>query len=83
MSQRVRQLLDKLDDPRSVKKIHGTLAIIWFVASFPIMIFLRESIVFLVFISVYAIVASHWAGWDASGAELEIDKIKRKLDSRK
>lgn len=68
-----------LDNPKKAKKIHGILAIVWLVASIPIMIFLSSSIAFVVFISVYAIVASHWAGWDAAGGELEIEKIKRKL----
>lgn len=75
-------LKQKLDDPRTVKKIHGWLAVFWFVAAFPIMFFLSSSIPFVVFISVYAIVASHWSGWDASGAELEIEKIKKKLEGK-
>lgn len=45
------------------KKLHGWLTIIWFVAAFPISIFLSTSVPFLVFISVYAVVVSHWNLW--------------------
>jgi hypothetical protein len=45
------------------KKLHGWLTIIWFVAAFPISIWLSTSIPLLVFVSVYAIVVSHWNLW--------------------
>lgn len=70
---------EHLDDPKTAKKIHGTLAVLWLAAAVPIMLFLSSSIPFVVFISVYAIVAGHWSGWDAAGAELEIERLKRKL----
>lgn len=69
----------KLDDPSFAKKTHGWLSVIWLVLAVPICIFLSSSVPFLVFISVYAVVASHWAGWDAAGGELEIEKIKKRL----
>ena len=45
------------------KKMHGFLTVFWFVAAFPISIWLNSSIAFLVFISVYAIVGFHWNIW--------------------
>ncbi|WP_411720825.1 hypothetical protein [Mycetocola sp.] len=45
------------------KKLHGWLTIIWFTAAFPISIWLSTSVPFLVFISVYAVVVSHWNLW--------------------
>jgi hypothetical protein len=45
------------------KKLHGWLTLIWFVAAFPISIYLSTSVPFLVFISVYAVVVSHWNIW--------------------
>lgn len=70
---------DKLDDPKFAKRVHAWLAIIWLVASVPIMIWLKNSISFLVFISVYAVVAGHWSGFDAAGADLDIKSVKSKL----
>lgn len=45
------------------KKMHGWLTLIWFIAAFPIAIFLSQSIAFIVFISVYAVVGFHWNIW--------------------
>lgn len=47
------------------QRIHFWLIILWFMPGLPISYFLRESIAWLVFLSVYAIIASHWAGWSA------------------
>lgn len=35
----------------------------------PSMIWWRDSIAYLVFVSVYAIVVSHWSAWQAARAE--------------
>lgn len=45
------------------KKMHGALTLFWFIAAFPIAIFLSQSIAFIVFISVYAVVGFHWNIW--------------------
>jgi hypothetical protein len=44
-------------------RLHGWLTLIWFVAAFPIAIWLSESVPFLVFVSVYAVVGFHWSIW--------------------
>jgi hypothetical protein len=53
------------------KRIHVALAAVWFIAGFPIMLTpaLANSVPLLVFISVYAIVASHVAAAQAARAE--------------
>jgi hypothetical protein len=53
------------------KKLHGALALIWFVAAFPISIYLNSSVAFLVFVSVYAVVVAHWCLW----FQTKIEKI--------
>lgn len=45
------------------KKMHGCFTLFWFVAAFPIAIFLSNSLPFVVFISVYAVVGFHWSLW--------------------
>lgn len=58
--------------PDGEVKMHGTLAVLWFIAAFPIMLTdLRNSIALLVFISVYAIVVGHWSAVQAARAERE------------
>ena len=66
----MRQLWRKFqNDPSFLRKIHGWLTVIWLIASIPICIFLANSVPFLVFISVYAVVAGHWASWQAARTE--------------
>lgn len=65
------RLLDILPtDPGHQATFHLILTIGWFLASIPICIFLAESVPFLVFISCYAVVASHAAAWQAARAEI-------------
>jgi hypothetical protein len=64
-------------DPVWMRKAHGWLTIIWFVASFPIMYFWAENIRFLVFVSVYAVVTGHWSSWQASRVEVRQEEIEQ------
>ena len=45
------------------KKMHGWFTVFWFFAAFPIAGFLSNSLPFVVFISVYAVVGFHWSIW--------------------
>jgi len=54
------------DDPVMMRKLNGWATIIWFVAAFPICIWLSNSVPFLVFISVYAVVTGHWSTYVAA-----------------
>ena len=60
-------------DPQLMVSIHGWLTVIWLAASPLIIIFLRESLPFLVFISVYAVVTGHWSSWQAARVEVKQD----------
>ena len=60
-------------DPVWMRRLHGWLTVIWFVAAFPIMYFWSENITFLVFVSVYAVVTGHWSSYQASRVEVKQD----------
>lgn len=62
------------NDPRFMSKLHGWLTIIWSIAALPIILFLSESVPFLVFISVYAVITGHWSSWQASRVEVKQDE---------
>lgn len=51
--------------PRTGRRIHLALLAAWLLVGTPVSIVLRHSIAWLVFLSVYAIVAAHWSGWSA------------------
>jgi hypothetical protein len=69
------------DDPARMQKINGWLALIWLVAAFPICYFLSTSVPFLVFISVYAVVAGHWSAWQAARTEVKQEEEAERRES--
>lgn len=62
-----------LQDKLWLRKFHGWATLVWLAASVPIAVLLNSSIPFLVFISVYAIVISHWSAWQSSRVEVQVD----------
>ncbi len=42
------------------RHVHLILAVVWLIAAVPSMLYWKNSISWLVFISVYAVVATHW-----------------------
>jgi len=69
-------------DPIWMRRIHGWLTVIWFVAAFPIMYWWAESVEFLVFVSVYAVVTGHWSSWQASRVEVRQEEIEQQREQR-
>jgi hypothetical protein len=59
--------------PHELAILHKWLTILWLVAAIPICLFLSQSVPFLVFISVYAVVAAHWGAYQAACAETRVD----------
>jgi hypothetical protein len=51
--------------PQTGRRIHLTLLILWTVVGIPVSYYLRNSIAWLVFLSVYAIIVGHWSGYSA------------------
>jgi predicted alpha/beta hydrolase len=51
--------------PATGRRIHLALLTLWTVVGIPVSWYLKESVPWLVFLSVYAIIVSHAAGWSA------------------
>ena len=51
------------------KKIHGIATVLWLLAIIPSLIWWRESVPWLVFMSVWANVGAHFGAWQAARAE--------------
>lgn len=47
------------------RRIHLALMLVWLFVGLPISFVLRESVPWLVFISVYAVIVGHASGWSA------------------
>jgi len=61
------------EDAEFMQHLHGWLTVLWLAASPVIIILLRDSVPFLVFISVYAVVTGHWSSWQAARVEVKQD----------
>lgn len=59
-----------MSNPQTMRKVNGWATVIWFILAFPICIWLSESVPFLVFISVYAVVTGHLSSWQAARTEV-------------
>lgn len=57
-------------DAKHEVKLHKWLTFAWLAAALPICVFMSQSVPFLVFISVYAVVAAHWGAYQAARAEV-------------
>lgn len=51
------------------RRVHLVLTWAWLALALPAVVWWRDSIPFLVFVSVYANVAGHWASYQAARAE--------------
>ena len=55
------------------RRLNGYFTIGWFIAAFPIVFFLSDSVPFLVFVSVYAVVTGHLSTWQSARVEVKQD----------
>lgn len=64
------QLPRWLKDPKKAGRLHAGATIV-FLAQIPVALFtgLKDSVPYLVFLSLWALVASHWSAWQAAQAE--------------
>lgn len=64
------------NNPSVMRALHGWLTIAWLLAAVPCVLIngLRNSVPLLVFISVYANVAGHFAAWQAARVEQKQDE---------
>jgi hypothetical protein len=50
-------------------QMHRALTVVWCALAVPTVLWWRESIVWVAFMSLYANVAGHWAAWEAAKAK--------------
>ncbi len=63
-----------LNDPTFLRKANGWATVFWLLAAIPICVFLTNSVGFLVFVSVYAVVTGHLSSWQAARVEEQAAK---------
>lgn len=67
------KLFDAVNSPEVLRRFHGWATIVWFIVSFPLAITLGSSVVFVTFLSLYAVVTGHWSSWQAARVEVNQD----------
>lgn len=55
-------------------RVHLALAVIWTLLLIPTLVWWRESILWIAFMSWYAIVTSHWSAFEAAKAKEQVEK---------
>lgn len=53
----------------TIRSFHGWMTVAWFLVSLPLAYLYGSSVVFVTFLSLYAIVTGHWSSWQAARAE--------------
>ena len=67
------KVIGLLQDPLFLRKFHGWATLVWIMLAIPSVLFWSESVLWVIILSVWANVASHWASWQAARAEAKID----------
>lgn len=60
--------------PAFLRSFHGWATLVWFVASVPLAIAYGSSVIFVTFLSLYAVVTGHWSAWQAARVEVRQDE---------
>ena len=63
-------------------KVQMILTLIWALLFVPALLWWKESVPFLVFVSVYANFVGHWAAWEAAKAKEEAEAETRNAQAR-
>ena len=79
----MKKLLNKVTDffgnPKYAKAIHGWFTVIWLLVSVPSALLFGDLVVFVTWLSLYAIVVAHWSSWQATRTEIRQEEADRKL----
>ena len=67
-------LAKRIPDPKpeTLIKFHFVMMVVWALMLVPTILWLKDSVPYIAFMSLYALVVSHWAGWDGARAEQAI-----------
>lgn len=64
----------KLHDPEFTTDFHKWATIVWILLLIPSILFWKESILWIILMSVWANIAGHWSAYQASRAERKQDE---------
>ncbi len=60
--------------PEFLQSFHKWATVTWFILSVPLVFFFGTSVLFVSWLSLYAIVVGHWSSWQATRVEVKQDE---------
>lgn len=70
--------LDRLDPrPRTLVRFHLFMTVAWALMTVPTLLWWRESILWVAFMSLYANFIGHFSAWDAARAEVQAENTSQ------
>ena len=58
--------------PQFLRAFHGWATAAWTALAIPSMLYWRNSVAYLVGLSVYAVITGHWSSWQAARVETHV-----------
>ena len=68
--------------PEFLRSFHLWATIAWFIFSIPAAITWGNSVLFVTWLSLYAIVVGHWSSWQAARVEVRQDEQEKKDEAK-
>lgn len=78
----VRSFFDWLNSPTFLARFHGYATLVWVLLMIPSLLLWKESLLWVIIMSVWAAMMGHWSSWQASRAERRIEQ-QNDSDGRK
>lgn len=69
-------------EPRTLVRFNVVMMAVWTVLILPTVLVWKDSVLWVALISVYALIVSHFAAYDASRAERRQQQDKERLESK-
>jgi len=69
-----KSFVDHATSPYTMSDLHFLLLCVWIVLAFPTLLLWRDSVPWLSFMSVYAIIVSHFGAYASARTEQKIDE---------
>lgn len=66
--------MNRTRQARLLSRAHLTLTVVWALLAIPTLLWWRNSILWVAFMSLYANVAAHWSAFQGTRAEREAEK---------
>lgn len=64
--------MNRLLDPKVQARFHAAMTVFWLLMLVPALLFWKDSVLFVILISLWANVAAHWSSFQAAHAEKRV-----------